>query len=135
MLKNEREALEKEISEIWNKAMKYSYGYFEDDELQALREALQPAVDGWNDGEDEYQHMVDILGGGIEEYNYDQYIPNIHETKLVDKLNKMNISTYHYFMPTETMNMINQVYVEHKTGCVLDMNYDKGVIIVTKTED
>ena len=132
MLKNEREKLEKEISEIWERSMKYSYGYFEDDELLKLREALQPAVDGWNDGEDEYQHMVDIFGGGTDEYNYDQYFENKAERILINKINTMNVRTYFTFMPQEEIDKINIAYIEHKTGATLRVDYDNHVIIINK---
>ena len=134
MLKDERKALEMEIKEVLSKSglLNDNYLYFDDEELLILRKALQPGVDGWNDGESEYQHMVDLFGGGIEEYNYDEYISNIHERKLIEKINKMTVSTYMYFMPVETMEKIDICYVEHKTGARLEPNYDRGVIVINK---
>ena len=101
-------------------------------DLEKLREALEPAVYDWNDAESEYQHLVDIFGGGEDPYNYDNYITNKHERKLLNTLSNLRIDSYHCFLPVEAMEQISKDFIEHRTGYTLVFDYDNGVIIANK---
>ena len=132
MNKQERQLLMEEISLILERCVGHDYTYFNDEELTNLRNALQPAVDGWNDGESEYQHLVDIMGNGIEEYNYDNYIPTKEELKLLKKIETQNVDTFFYFMPSESIDKIYPDFIEHRTGVKLEVNREQGVIRINK---
>ena len=129
MEKMTRKALEKEIELILSRFDFYAY---DDEELKELRQVLQPVVDCWNDAESEYQHLVDIMGGGIEEYNYDNYMSNEHERHLINKINNMTVDTYHCFVTPEVIEAIYTDFIEHRTQAKIEKDYDNNVIIIHK---
>lgn len=132
MIKNERQLLMEEISLILSKCVGDDYGYFDDKELINLRNALQPAVEGWNDAEYEYQSLVDSMGDGINEYNYNNYIPNREELKLLKKIENQKVDTYFCYMPTESVEKIFADFIEHRTGAKLECDAKRGVIKIIK---
>ena len=132
MIKNERQLLMEEISLILSKCVGDDYGYFDDKELINLRNALQPAVEGWNDAEYEYQSLVDSMGDGINEYNYNNYIPNREELKLLKKIENQKVDTYFCYMPTESVEKIFADFIEHRTGAKLECDAKHGVIKIIK---
>ena len=129
-ISNEKRELVEEIEMILEKVACLYCMDMKD--LEKVREALQPAVDEWNDEESEYQHLVDTLGGGNDPYNYERYIPNKHERRLLNTLTNLRIDSYHCFLPVEAMNQISQDYIEHKSGYTLDFDYKNGVIMALK---
>ena len=129
-MSTEKQMLIDEIKMIMEKALNLESMKLR--ELEALRDALEPSVYEWNDAEEEYQHLVDIFGGGNDPYNYDNYITNKHERKLLNTLSNLRIDSYHCFLPVEAMEQISKDFIEHRTGYTLVFDYDNGVIIATK---
>lgn len=124
-----RENLINEIKEMMNVFDPMSLPM---EDLVLLHELLQPSVDMWNDAEQEYQHLVDTMGEGTSEYNYDRYIANTEEKKLIKKIQTQNVDTYFCFMTKEAINKVSKDYVEHKTGAKLEFDYNNCVIKINK---
>ena len=129
-MSTEKQMLIDEIKMIMEKALNLESMKLR--ELEALRDALEPSVYEWNDAEEEYQHLVDIFGGGNDPYNYDNYIMNKHERRLLNTLSLLQIDSYHCFLPKEAMEQISKDFIEHRTGYTLVFDYDNGVIIANK---